>query len=272
MTYGTNLRRSRHGTLYFRYVIPSDARAIFGKSEVSISLGTASRRSAELLALELRLIAKRLIETAREAMDENNERKPDLRALHALIRQRKFDVLLGELHEADQVIAEKSAALARKSARIDALTEKLLLAAHIPAPSPTASMGATLAEAIGAFQAEGKATGRWTAKTAEMWDSRLRRLVEWFGGVPVSTLTREGMTEFFMALKRLPKNAAKLRALDGLTMRQLVDAEGFDRISSSTVTFDVAALKSVRNTKDPRIVLMGVVIGILVRSPVDFVG
>ena len=45
-------------------------------------------------------------------MDENNERKPDLRALHALIRQRKVDVLLGELHEADQVIAEKSAGLA----------------------------------------------------------------------------------------------------------------------------------------------------------------
>ena len=76
MTYGTNLRRSRHGTLYFRYVIPSDARAIFGKSEVSISLGTASRRSAELLALELRLIAKRLIETARKRWTKTTSGSP----------------------------------------------------------------------------------------------------------------------------------------------------------------------------------------------------
>ena len=84
MTYGTNLRRSRHGTLYLRYVIPSDARAIFGKSEVSFSLGTASRRSAELLALELHLTAKRLIDTARYAtrMDTSDEHAK-MRALPA---------------------------------------------------------------------------------------------------------------------------------------------------------------------------------------------
>lgn len=241
-TYGTNLRRSRHGTLHFRLAVPPDVRAIFGRSGVSISLNTSSRRAAELAALELRLTAKRLIEAAREAirMDENNEQKPDLRALHALIRQRKFDVLVGELHEADQIIAERDAALARKSARIDALTEKLLSATHTPAPSPVvvtvaAVAPAMLSAAVAAFQAEGKATGRWTAKTAEMWNSRLRLLLEWHGDVPVSALTREGMTEFFVALKLLPKNAAKYRALDGLTMRQLVQAKGFDRISSSTV-------------------------------------
>jgi integrase len=240
MTYGNHLRRSRHGTLHFRLVIPADVRAIFGKSEVSISLGTSSRRSAELLTLELCLAAKRLIEAARYAtpMDAPEEKRSNLRALHALVQRRKVDVLVGELHEADEVIAEKDAALTRQSARIEALTEKLLASTHVPAPSLTpVTAPATLAAAVEAFQAERKATGRWgRPKTAEMWRSRLRLLLQWFGGAtPVSGLTREGMTQFFTALQRLPKNAAKLKELNGLTMRQLVEVEGFDRISASTV-------------------------------------
>jgi hypothetical protein len=39
------LRRSRHGTLYFRYVVPSDVRATLGTSELSLSLGI--RRPAD---------------------------------------------------------------------------------------------------------------------------------------------------------------------------------------------------------------------------------
>ena len=58
MTYGALLRRSRHGTLYFRFVIPHDLRALVGQSELSISLGTASKRAAELVVLKLRLAAK----------------------------------------------------------------------------------------------------------------------------------------------------------------------------------------------------------------------
>ena len=66
MTYGTHLRRSRHGTLYFRYVIPPDVRASVGQSEVSVSLGTASKREAEVACLELQLAAKRIVAAARE--------------------------------------------------------------------------------------------------------------------------------------------------------------------------------------------------------------
>jgi hypothetical protein len=81
MTYGTHLRRSRHGTLYFRLVVPSDLRGSVGKSEFSISLGTASKRSAELAALELQLAAKRFIECAREAirMNDRGARTANLR-------------------------------------------------------------------------------------------------------------------------------------------------------------------------------------------------
>jgi len=60
-------------------------------------------------------------------------------------------------------------------------------------------------------------------------------LVEWFGDIPVSGLSREAMTGFFNALKKLPKNASKYAALAGLGMRELVEVEGFARIAPSTV-------------------------------------
>ena len=59
MTYGTHLRRSRHGTLFFRYVIPVDVRSEIGRSELSLSLGTSSKREAQLAAMELAIIATR---------------------------------------------------------------------------------------------------------------------------------------------------------------------------------------------------------------------
>ena len=42
MTYGTHLRRRRHGTLYFRFVVPPDLRGSTGKGKVPI-MGKAFR-------------------------------------------------------------------------------------------------------------------------------------------------------------------------------------------------------------------------------------
>lgn len=68
-----------------------------------------------------------------------------------------------------------------------------------------------------------------------MWSSRLRLLLDWFGDVPVSRLSRQDMTGFLDALTKLPKNASKHTALVGLGMRALVETVGVERISSSTV-------------------------------------
>lgn len=230
MTYGTHLRRSRHGTLYFRYVIPLDVRAALGGSELSVSLGTSSKRGAELAALELELTAKRFVDAAREAIRMNKPIKPDLAALQAVIRAQQRRALLGEIDELEQIKADQAN-------HIEVLTSKLISRIELP-PTPTLPFKAanpSLAEAVGAFQAERQATENWTPKTATMWDSRLRLLLDWFDEMPVSDLSREEMMGFFRGLKTLPKNASKYKALNGLTMRALVEVEGFDRISSSTV-------------------------------------
>jgi hypothetical protein len=222
MTYGSHLRRSRHGTLYFRFVIPADLRCVVERSELSISLGTASKRDAELVALSLQLAAKRLVETARDAIRMSEPGKPNRAAFHAMVQEHKLKAVLNELHEADSIIAAKSAEVDKLTAKLIARLDVPLTVAAAPVSDPT------LSAAIEAFKAERTATGAWRDKTADMWNSRLRLLLEWFGDVPVSGLSRESMTGFLSALTKLPKNASKHKALNGLTMRELVEVDGFD--------------------------------------------
>lgn len=160
MAYGSHLRRSRHGVLHFRFVVPPDERARAGKGELSISLGTSSRRSAELAALELRLTAKRFVEDAREAARMNDSRKPDPGAFRAMVEAQRRKGLLSELDEADRVNADQRE-------QIDRLTRKLIATIGTPQPGRATSAGPALSAAVTAFQAERAATGKWAAKTAE---------------------------------------------------------------------------------------------------------
>jgi len=228
MTYGTHLRRSRHGTLYFRYVIPADVRSCIGRSELSVSLGASSRRDAQMAALELELIAKRLVAATRAGVRMNEADALKLIALHHNVTARQLSVLQREVGESD-------ATLATKSAEVDQLKAKLIAMLDVPRAAVIELASPTLSHAIATFKGERSATGAWTDKTAGMWDSRLRLLLEWFGDVPVSDLSREGMTGFLTALQKLPKNASKYKALHGLSMRGLVALEGVDRIAPSTV-------------------------------------
>jgi hypothetical protein len=99
MTYGTHIRGSRHGTLYFRYVIPPDVRTCGGKSEISVSLGTASKREAALACLELELAAKRIVAAARESALMNPE---DRSELHAQLVELRRETDLANAVEAER--------------------------------------------------------------------------------------------------------------------------------------------------------------------------
>jgi integrase len=59
--------------------------------------------------------------------------------------------------------------------------------------------------------------------------------LEWLGDVPVSSIARDDMLGFLAAMQRLPMNANKYAMLKGLSLRQLVEAEGYKPIASATV-------------------------------------
>lgn len=227
MTYGQHLRRSRHGILYFRFVIPLDVRPKIGRSELSVSLGTASKRQATAAALELAVAANRLVAEGRTGALVNEKEALKLIALHHVVTGRQKTVLQRELAEADAALAAKSAAYNLLQTRhIEVLSSPQQI---VPAPGPT------LSQAVEAFKAERKVTGSWTAKTAAMWESRLRLLAEWFGDAPLPDLSRAGMMDFLNGLKRLPRNASKISALKGLEMRALIEVPGAAVISPATV-------------------------------------
>ena len=162
MTYGTHLRRSRHGTLYFRYVIPADVRSDLQRSELSVSLGTGSKCGAELAALEPRLVAKRFIDAARETKRMSEPGDAKRLALRALIHERKFKAQLGEPNEAD----ESKASMA---AHVETLTAKLV---SMVGTASVSSVGPTLSAAVAAYKTEGRSTEKWTPKTAAAIDGR----------------------------------------------------------------------------------------------------
>ena len=229
MTYGSHLRRSRHGSLSFRYVFPADVRGALGKSEISIGLGTSSKRHARLPALELLIAAKGYVAAVREAVSVNDqeELKRHL-ALHLVVKNRQISVLTKDIAEGDV----RNEAL---KAQNQGLQSRLMKELDSPRSMVANPHGPSLSMAIGAYQAENLSKAAWTEKTAAMWASRLRLLLEWFGDVPVSGLTREGMTGFFSALQNVPKNASKYTKLRGLGMRQLIETEGYVPIGSTTV-------------------------------------
>lgn len=235
MTYGALLRRSRHGILYFRFVIPHDLRALVGKSELSISLGTASKRAAELVALEMQLAAKSFVATVRKpAHMISKEELERLNTLRHLIFERRIKVIRDELSESDALLIESNKLSAAKTLEVEKLSAKLILAHETPRP-PALITAPTLLMAVDAFKTERHKTGAWSEKTASMWNARLRLLLEWFGDTPVADISREGMVGLFDALKLLPTNANKIKALDGLKLRQLIEIQGLKCISPATV-------------------------------------
>ena len=223
MTYGRHLKRSRHGVLYFRFVLPEDLRRSLGKTEICLSLGKVSKREAEVTALELTLTAKSFVAAARTSHEMSSDESKH--ALGQLIAERRLAALKAEFSSLQEVQTETF----NEKQRLQAKLADLAGTARSPASSERLSTAITL------FKTERRATGSWTPKTSAMWDSRLRLLLEWLGDVSPSALTRSAMVEFFEALKLLPKNANKQIALVGLTMRALTVVPGVERISSSTV-------------------------------------
>lgn len=273
MAYGQHLKRNRCGTLCFRFVFPPDVRPVVGRSEVSISLGTASRRDAELARIELAALAKRVVLAARKSCAMASNDNSSSRALIDLLQRAQQNHLVRELNQAERdrdieqhlrarALAERDTALSEKAVvQQDLEAEKALREqAHLDREAaltaknaaeqlasrvkdklfervmgePSPGTSPSLSEAIDAFCTEKQTKKAWTPKTAEMWLYRLGLLQDWFGDPRVGDITRDQFVGFVAALQRLPVNHSKIAALKGMTMAQLVES-GYRPISESTV-------------------------------------
>lgn len=229
VSYGDGLKRNKNGILCLRVVIPPDVRKILGRTEISVSLGTPSRRLAEVSRLELLATVKRAIRAARERVTTNEKMSEDL--IRRLVDKRRIEALRGELDEADQSLREKDLQLAKLQ---QVIVDRLSSA---PGPSVAAiPASAKLCDAIDAFLTEGKIRNAWTPKTREKWVGTLALLSEWFGqSCVLGAISRTEMLGLFQAIQRLPKNRRKSKHLAALTIREQIESAEYERISSSTV-------------------------------------
>jgi len=84
MAYGDGLQRNRFGVWYWRRVVPPALRDRLPLKEVSLSLGTTSRKAALPASLRLRIAASGLVKLAREGVTLSSE---DMRAVLQLARE-----------------------------------------------------------------------------------------------------------------------------------------------------------------------------------------
>jgi len=73
----SRLFRNRHGTFYFRLLIPNDLRACLGRRELRLSLGTEQRHQALLVSMALVADLPRLIADLREMADNSQAPNTD---------------------------------------------------------------------------------------------------------------------------------------------------------------------------------------------------
>lgn len=81
MSYGQHLKRSRHGSLAFRYKVPVDVVPILGCGELTLGLGTSNRREAGERATFLKSLMLTLVRHAR-TMNRSPSARLDLDAVH----------------------------------------------------------------------------------------------------------------------------------------------------------------------------------------------
>lgn len=174
--------------------------------------------------------------------DSDNSNQRVLRFIY----EHRIKLLRDELRESDTEGKELLVQVTQTAAEVSALNKVVaLLAGASTAAKAPPGPSALLSQGIDAFTKERVDAGGWNEKTKVMMTARLSRVFEWFGDVPVGSITRDQMGGFLNALKCLPKNSNKIAALKGLPLSALVKVPGADCISRATVNLYMEAVSAL---------------------------
>jgi hypothetical protein len=88
----SRLFRNRHGTFYFRLLIPNDLRACLGRRELRLSLGTEQRHQALLVSMALVADLPRLMADLREMAEQ--QQSPSTDFFRLWIEEKKRNITL----------------------------------------------------------------------------------------------------------------------------------------------------------------------------------
>ena len=105
----------------------------------------------------------------------------------------------------------------------------------MPSPSVSATSTMRVSELIRRYLAEGEKEERWTDKTLQEVESSIQRFTEIMGDLPVDTVDHVKANEYKDKAMRLPPNLKKNKALQGLSMAQILKMEHEKTLSVRSV-------------------------------------
>lgn len=221
----SRIYRNRHGTFYFRLVIPSQLRSVANRSELRFSLNTERREQALDLALPL-ISAIPLLVADLQKMAVNDEVPPlDYFAkwrselLKGAFKEARISLLRGEIRELNRQIEEM---VPREKAKQVAIRmhaqgqlqgkKELESALVLPPPAEQTPKFSALRDAyLNSFQhrAGGGTKRPLTEKTLEAYRAEISFFITVMDDVHIGIIDRSVAGAYFDILRRLPANIGR---------------------------------------------------------------
>jgi integrase len=238
----SHIHRNRHGTFYFRFVIPVDLRDTARRREMRFSLQTEQRHQAIDFALPMIAALPLLVADLRRMASENEHPQEDYFAkwreqmfvnagLRGQINALKHDLWLREevmSKMLDSMVtkdkAKQVAKLMHERGRLRGKDE-LEQAVVFPPPPDKTPLFSELLEAYLKglnYRADGGRKKPPTPKTFAAYRADMAPFITIMGDVRIGYIDREVAGEYFSILKRLPANLNRKKEFKDKTISELL--------------------------------------------------
>jgi integrase len=237
--FASHLYRNRHGTFYFRFVIPQELRQIVQKSEVRFSLHTEQRFQAIISAMPLIADLPHLTTTLRRMADDHETPPLDYfqqwraQMLKNSSLTAKIKILESDLAELQDRMAKMvPIKRAKHVAKImldrgqlqgkQELEDKLIFPWLPEKTALFSTLKASYLKSLTNNRAAGGTKKPPTEKTLGDYDRTIELFITVMGNCHIGAIDREVAGEYFSILKRLPANMGKKAAYRGKSIPELL--------------------------------------------------
>lgn len=234
----SHLYRNRHGTFYFRLIIPRELGACAGRTEVRLSLGTEQRQIALRESLLLVGDLPRMMGELRRMSDNNETSPPDFfkmwrlevlktAALSAKLSELRDELADRELQLDGMVPAERAKSVVKQAFTTGQLRGKQQLEERLVFPWPpekTTLFSKLLAAYMGSFsyRARGGRKKPPGPKTLEGYETDINLFITVMGDVHIGAIDRHVAGEYFNLLRRLPANMNRVAKYRGKSIPEIL--------------------------------------------------
>lgn len=234
----SHLYRNRHGTFYFRYIVPKDLRTIAGTGEVRFSLDCEQRKTAIITALPFIADLPRLAVCLRRMADQGETPPTDYfkswkdELFKNSNLQAKNKLLQGDVMRLEEQIAEmvpRARAKMAGKAMYDKgqLHGRLALEEHFVFPwfpERTKLFSELLAAYLTSFtfRPTGGVKKPVGAKTLEGYRKDIEFFITVMGDVHIGGIDRDIAGAYFNILRKLPPNISRVAKYRGLTIPEVL--------------------------------------------------